>query len=99
MHAPPYALIAGDTLIVAEGNKNIVTATSFAPRSLKSLADFNAERRAAYERTMEPHLNGIACPDCGAELVDVEPSVQLMSLPPQMTVHCPGCGWRGTRVA
>jgi len=44
-----------------------------------------------------PVRNGIACPDCGSELMDSNPSMCLTSHPPQWAIHCPGCGYAGTR--
>ncbi len=42
--------------------------------------------------------NGIACPKCGGELVDVDRGRVLASNPPQYDVKCPACGYRGYRV-
>ncbi len=41
--------------------------------------------------------NSIACPDCGAELVDTNRGVVLTSLPPQYAIHCPSCPFTGNR--
>lgn len=41
--------------------------------------------------------NGIACPGCGEELVDVDRSMILCSNPPQYSVICPKCSYRGNR--
>lgn len=41
--------------------------------------------------------NGIACPECGAELVDTEPDVTLLSAPPQKKVRCSQCAYSGLR--
>lgn len=70
---------------------------------LKSLDEFNANRREAYRR-MDEELdrgcpNGIACPDCGAELFDTSPNCTLMSNPPKKDIHCPECKYRGYRIA
>lgn len=70
--------------------------------NLKSLEAFNGERRAKHEaqrHAMMPHPNRIACPGCGAELWDSDPSVTLTSNPPQKNVHCPACDYRGYRLA
>lgn len=64
---------------------------------LKSLADFNASRGRT-ESTV-PKKNGIACPNCGLEMVDSDPSAVLMSSPPKMRVACESCGYTGFRVA
>ena len=69
--------------------------------TLESLEDFNRKRRDAYQIRNDnaPRPNGIACPDCGAELLDTSPDRMLMSKPPQKNVHCPACCYRGFRVA
>ena len=69
---------------------------------LKTLEEANREARQRYEnrrRAMEPHANGIACPKCGSELWDSNPTTTLSSSPPQKNVHCPSCDFRGYRVA
>lgn len=69
---------------------------------LKSLDSFNADRWAAHKQTLDankPHPNGIACPQCGAELWDSNPMVTLTSCPAQKNVHCPACGHVGYRLA
>lgn len=66
--------------------------------SMKSLDEWNAERLEAHRRANEyPRPNGIACPDCGAELLDTN-AIVLTSYPPKANVHCAGCGWHGYRV-
>lgn len=42
--------------------------------------------------------NGIACPQCGHELVDANQGIVLTSLPPRYIIECPQCRWRGNRV-
>jgi hypothetical protein len=68
--------------------------------ALKSLEEHNAERRywhgAPHQK--EPMANGIACPECGAEMVDTAPGVSLTTDPPQKHVGCNGCGYRGYAV-
>lgn len=44
-----------------------------------------------------PIPNGTPCPECGKELWDSEPRITLHSNPPQKSVHCPSCGYRGYR--
>ncbi len=64
---------------------------------LVSLEEFNRERR---EEPAKLPGNGIACPWCGAELVDTDKDgTLLMSNPPQKNVHCPNCNWHGYRIA
>lgn len=69
---------------------------------LISLKDYNEEARKLYTgmRSAEnkPRPNEIACPECGAELLDADPSMQLSSYPPQLTVKCAKCDYTGYRV-
>jgi len=69
---------------------------------LLPLADYNkvARERYAADRREEnlPRLNGLACPDCGAELLDSQPMFQLSSSPPQKNVNCSKCKYVGYRV-
>jgi DNA-directed RNA polymerase subunit RPC12/RpoP len=62
--------------------------------ALTSLEDHN---RQAWTFTTGPVKNGIACPSCGSELMDSNPSICLTSYPPQWSIHCPKCGYTGTR--
>ncbi len=64
---------------------------------LRNLDDHNQFALDAYNLIMTPHLNGIACPECGEELRDSNPSVALTSWPPQFPTYCPACGYTGTR--
>lgn len=66
---------------------------------MKTLEEFNEVRRELWTRELHPCPNGILCPRCEDELWDTEPAVTLTTNPPQKYVHCPECGWRGTRVA
>jgi len=47
-----------------------------------------------------PKKTGIACPECGLELLDLDASI-LCSNPPKRNVVCSNqdCGWRGYRLA
>jgi hypothetical protein len=65
--------------------------------ALQSLDDYNKDRLDAFKLTEKPHPNGIACPKCGKELLDSNPSFCLTSWPPQYSTHCPACGYTGTR--
>lgn len=71
-------------------------------KKLQSLNDFNKEKQhmhnEAEERKRRPHYNGIACPECGAELVDSSPFITLLSSPPQKNVHCPNGDYQGYRI-
>jgi len=65
---------------------------------MKTLAEHNQERRDVHSVVNAPQKNGIACPDCGAELWDTSPNVTLTTNPPLKNIHC-GCGFRDRRVA
>lgn len=66
---------------------------------LKSLKEFNTEALNKLLMQSEyPHPNGIACPQCGAELNDLDNRI-CMSLPPQRNVGCLKCNWSGFRIA
>lgn len=64
---------------------------------MKSLAEHNETRFAAYLDMNNPRPNGIACPKCGEELNDTTPFLTLTSNPPQTNVGCK-CGYYGTRI-
>lgn len=68
---------------------------------LKSLDEFNREREGWWIARSQGRRegNGIACPECGAELFDTYPSMELLSLPPKKDVYCVKCGFKGTRIA
>jgi len=71
------------------------------PPKLIPLATFNAERLTVYLSTLQantPRPNGLACPYCDGELWDSSPMTLRTSYPPQLDVHCNGCGWKGTRL-
>ena len=46
-----------------------------------------------------PVPNGIACPNCGSELLDTNPMVTLTSYPPKKNVNCSECEYVGYRIA
>lgn len=66
--------------------------TQVEPKALRLLAEHNAERQVkiyGWECAMHtPQPNGIACPKCGAELVDPRPNETLTSFPPQKNTAC-----------
>ena len=68
---------------------------------LTSLKDFNDVRRFIHKRMNDnsPKKNGIACPDCGKELVDSAPMITLASNPPQKNTRCESCDYTGYRIA
>jgi len=65
--------------------------------SLKSLEEHNSQ--AIWQQAIAPKPNGIACPDCGSELLDSNPMVVLSSYPAQKSIHCPKCNYKGYRIA
>jgi hypothetical protein len=62
-------------------------------RGLISLADWDAQQQNKHLR-----LTGIACPECGAELADIEDH-PLPGYPPRMRVKCTKCRWEGKRIS
>ncbi len=42
---------------------------------------------------------GVACDNCGTELVNRQPGTMTLSIPPKYYVGCPGCGWIGWKRA
>jgi hypothetical protein len=67
---------------------------------LKSLNDHNKERHDLFFMLTgsQPTPNGIACPNCGEELLDSYPMSILTVCPPQKLVHCEKCGLHSTRL-
>lgn len=65
---------------------------------LKSLEDHDRERYARHDFVTKERPNGIACPKCGAELIDTMPNCVLASLPPRLAISCLKCAWTGSRV-
>jgi hypothetical protein len=65
---------------------------------LISLQEHNAHRQqpVCYP-VSKPIPNGIACPECGKELVDSKPDQALLTYPIQYRIHCPSCDYSGTR--
>jgi len=64
-------------------------------KKLKSIEEHNQEIFKFYEGIANPLLSGIACPNCGEELL-INKTITLTSYPPQQYVDCPKCGYRGT---
>ena len=68
---------------------------------LKSLDAHNKDMSKIYVGiSTYPRPNGIACPECGRELMDTN-AVVLDSYPPQKNVHCSSsnCDFCGYRIA
>lgn len=68
---------------------------------MKTLDEHDAERSAyhgfAFQNTQV--RNNIACPKCGEELYDSNPSMTLTSFPPRKSIHCGACDFKDTRIA
>lgn len=65
---------------------------------MKTLNEWNQERREIHRPVEYPHPNGIACENCGGELEDTD-AMLLTSNPPKRNIRCPSCGRVGYRVA
>lgn len=69
-------------------------------QALISLVEHDREAFKEFKRSGGyPKTNGIACPQCGKELVDTDGNILLMSMPPKMRIFCPDCRYRGLRIA
>jgi len=62
-------------------------------KPLITLEEHNKQKLTIYET----QGNGIACPNCGSELFDVNNMMALASYPPQFAVFCRKCKYQGTR--
>lgn len=58
-----------------------------------SLDEHNKQKAMLHRKLSDPYPNGIACPQCGKELWDTDPTEVLASNPPKKRVHCPSCGF------
>lgn len=67
-------------------------------KKLMDLESWNHERTKFFNGDYV-HFTGIACPECGSELIDSNPHSILVSWPPKKTVHCSKCGYKGDRIA
>lgn len=67
--------------------------------ALKSLDEHNKQALGIWGPTkLECKVkNGIACPNCAAELFDSNIFVKLSTYPPQYRTHCENCDYQGTR--
>jgi ribosomal protein S27E len=67
--------------------------------TLKNLSEHNREKSLQWQwqSAVNSQLNGIACPECGQELLDTNPDQVLLTAPPQFRVHCSSCDYTGTR--
>lgn len=60
---------------------------------LKTIEEYNKEKQKFYD-FMNNNRTGIACPQCGDEMLETNPGVILTSNPPQKNVHCPTCKYK-----
>ena len=72
-------------------------------KKLKSLVEHNNISSTFHWGLLQqsPAPNGIACPKCGAELLDTKPNETLTSIPPKKNVGCSRdtCDYTGYRIA
>ena len=61
-----------------------------------SLKEHNTNKMNNFVNFGDPVKNDIACPECGRELWDTNPMMQLSSCPPQYAIHY-DCGYKGFR--
>jgi len=69
--------------------------------TLRTMSEHNDEHRKIHnvlDSIYKPKLNGIKCPMCGCELLDLEPGVVYLSIPPKLKVGCSDCDYIGTRI-
>lgn len=66
---------------------------------LTPLSTWNRAAAAGWTDPPQPRPTGIACPQCGSELLDLNPLLTLATTPPQKQVGCSACQWSGLRVA
>ena len=65
---------------------------------MKTLDEHNEEALAIFtELNTYPQPNGLTCPKCGKEMMDLDNSI-LCSYPPKKNIGCE-CGFRGYRIA
>jgi hypothetical protein len=67
-------------------------------KKLITLSEHNSINRLTYNLDSSPQPNGIACPDCGEELLDSNPMETLASNPPQKNTKCSSCDYTGYRI-
>lgn len=68
-------------------------------RKLIPLDEYNKSKNDEYLLSINSFIQtGLACPQCGKELMEFCNAPILMSYPPRKNVHCE-CGFKGTRIA
>lgn len=67
-------------------------------KKLISLESHEMAARLAWRPAVPKGANGIACPECGAELEDTGHGLEFVSTSPSTVwVVCGGCDYRGSR--
>ena len=62
---------------------------------MQALSEHNKAAREAISAAKDsPHWAGVACDECGAEMLKDGLAINL-SNPPTQWVRCPDCGFRG----
>lgn len=59
-------------------------------RALKTVAEYQAERMRVHKEQLLPKGVGVACPECGEEMVRADDMIYT-SFPPQIKARCPKC--------
>jgi hypothetical protein len=80
--------------VTTDGTGPITNPITPGSGKLVSLDDWNSSRTT--QLRTNPHWNGIACPECGKEMYDINPNMVFTMDPPMMSVGC-SCGFVGTR--
>ena len=85
--------------MIQERPVDAMTTSFFAAMELKSLAEHNTHMQnlQMWDSIVQSRPNGIACPECGKELLDTNPNFALLTSPVQYRVHCSDCDYTGTR--
>ena len=74
--------------------------TSYSPEYLKKLELKSIEEHNKSRFTFLDRIGtGVACPNCGKELIESQPGVILTSYPPQKLVHCESCDYKNCILA
>ena len=66
---------------------------------LKPLDQHEKEKWAEIHARSPKNGTGIACPQCGDELVESDPGKLLLSDPPRKSIHCRVCKFNGSITA
>jgi hypothetical protein len=66
------------------------------PKKLKTLLEYNDEKREINRNIYTENLNGIECPDCKREMFD-NGNITCATFPPKRAIVC-SCGYSGFRL-